>query len=179
MKKNSLLILFGIISATLLVGVFSHQSHAEVIITENQIATIKARCVENQASLNQLHQTDAFLRIDRGNLYRTVSDKLMVPLNKRIASHKLDGGKLVQIAADFDDEYKNFYDAYIAYDTALSNLLRIDCTKEPVAFYTALMKARTARQTLNESNQKLVQLMRDYKAEFDAFKTNFLKEHTN
>ena len=41
------------------------------------------------------------------------------------------------------------------------------------------MKARTARQTLNESNQKLVQLMRDYKAEFDAFKTNFLKEHTN
>ena len=177
MKFRPTLVVSGIIAGVLIAGISSHPSHAEIIVTESQISAIKSHCVENQASLNQLHQSDAFLRIDRGNLYRTIGDKLMTPLNRRIATNRLDGGNLVQVASGLDKEYKRFYDAYIAYDTALSNLSKIDCTKEPVAFYTALLAARSTRQTLNESNQRLVQLLRDYKVEFDNFKEKFVQEH--
>ncbi len=150
-------------------------SHAEVIITQRQTKAIRTHCVENQASLNQLHQSDAFLRIDRGNLYRTISDKLMTPLNTRLAANKLDGGALISITKEFNDQYKRFYANYITYDTALAKLLNVDCTKEPVRFYNALLDTREARQQLGESNDALVQLIRDYKNQFDDFYVAYME----
>lgn len=153
---------------------FMHPTGAELVVSEAQIAAIKQNCVTNQAALNQLHQTDAFLRIDRGNLYRTISDKLMVPLNRRMASNRLDASALVRTTSQFNTEYKTFYQAYIAYDNRISRLLSIDCTKEPVKFYNALISAREARQYLYESNQRLVTHATDYKQQFDAFRVDFL-----
>lgn len=148
-------------------------------ITQDKIARIREHCIENQASLNRLHQTDAFLRIDRGNLYRTISDKLMVPLNQRLVANRLDGGDLITIAADFETEYDQFYSAYIAYDNALTELLAVDCSKQPVTFYNALLEARTKRAELSGSNQKLKVLIRQYGDAFAAFKAAQLKEQAS
>lgn len=148
-------------------------------ITQEKIARIRDHCVENQASLNRLHQTDAFLRTNRGNLYRTISDKLMVPLNQRLVANRLDGGNLITIAADFDTEYDRFYTAYIAYDNALTELLAVDCSKQPVTFYNALLEARTKRAELSSSNQKLKRLIRQYGDAFGVFKTAQLKERAS
>lgn len=145
-------------------------------ITQEKIARIRERCVENQASLNRLHQTDAFLRTDRGSLYRTISDKLMVPLNQRLVANRLDGGELITIAADFNTEYDRFYTVYITYDNALTELLAIDCSKQPVTFYNALLSARAKRIELSESNQRLKQLIQRYGKVFAAFKAAQLKE---
>lgn len=169
-QKISLLALIVTGATTIMVA---STSRAELVVSKAQINAIKEHCVANQASLNQLHQTDAFLRIDRGNLYKTISDKLMVPLNRRIAANGLDGGLLVATTAQFNNEYKRFYAKYISYDTAISNLLSIDCTREPVSFYDALVKAREARTELNSSTQRLVDLARQYKTQFDTFRTNF------
>lgn len=147
------------------------------LITEEKIASIKNHCVENQAALNRLHQTDAFLRNDRGNLYRTISDKLMVPLNQRLASNQLDGGVLVDITASFNREYSRFFDAYIAYDNALSNVLKIDCVKQPVTFYNALVSAREKRYALSDSNQNLKKIITHYGTTFEEFRANYVKEN--
>lgn len=179
MKIRTILLFPAVLSALGLAVLASQSTHAEIIITPEQTTAIKTHCVENQAVLNQLHQTDAFLRIDRGNLYRTISDKLMVPLNRRLAANRLDGGSLTNITADFNREYNRFYKAYISYDNAITKLLGIDCTKEPVAFYNALLEARVSRAVLNSSNQRLVQLARDYKVEFDTFRTQFLREQVD
>lgn len=144
-------------------------------ITPEVIARIREHCVENQAALNRLHQTDAFLRNDRGDLYRTISDKLMVPLNRRLASNQLDGGNLVTIAAEYDNEYDKFYSAYIDYDNALSKLLKIDCDNEPVAFYNALIEARAKRASLSQINQAIKDLVRQYGVGFSDFKSNYEK----
>lgn len=168
--------------AALIVGaVFvlpSHSADAAVTITPEVIERIKNRCVENQAALNRLHQTDAFLRNDRGNLYRTISDKLMVPLNRRLAANRLDGGALLTITSSYNEEYDRFYRAYIDYDNALARVLEIDCTKEPVGFYTALLDAREKRLKLSESNQKIKQLVRDYGTAFTDFKTTYEKDNS-
>jgi hypothetical protein len=146
-------------------------------ITQEKIDNIREHCVENQASLNRLRQTDAFIRTDRGNLYRTISDKLMVPFNQRLVSNQLDGGKLITIAADFDREYDRFYGAYVAYSNALSELLSIDCMKRPVTFYDGLVKTRTARAELSTRNTRLKTIIVEYGQAFREFRAAFVKEN--
>lgn len=172
-----------LVAVALLVGVgvvglsFRHAG-AAAVITPEKIARIRAHCVENQAALNRLHQTDAFLRNDRGNLYRTISDKLMVPLNRRLASNQLDGAALLTITAEYNDQYNKFYDQYIQYDNALSKVLGIDCSREPVAFYNALLDARDKRDTLSKTNEAIKDLIRQYGTAFTDFKTVYDKEHS-
>ena len=154
----------------------SLHAHASSDITPEVVARIRARCVENQAALNRLHQTDAFLRSNRGNLYQTISGKLMVPMNRRLASNQLDGGALLSITSDYNAEYNRFFQAYVDYDNALSKVLDTDCDRQPVSFYTALIDAREKRVALSQSNVKIKDYIRQYGATFAEFKTNFEKE---
>ena len=166
-----------IITASLVaLGAFfaiASQPAQAVTITPEKTEKIKSHCIENQATLNRLHQTDAFLRTNRGELYRTISDKLMVPLNRRLASNQLDAGNLLTITADYNNEYRTFFDAYIQYDNAMTKLLDIDCKKEPVSFYNALLDAREKREALSTSNQALLEYIRSYGAEFTQFMTTY------
>lgn len=166
----------------LILGAFFSIGHdkaqAAATITPEVITRIKSRCVETQATLNRLHQTDAFLRNDRGNLYRTIGDKLMVPMNRRLASNQLDGGPLLTITSDYNSEYNRFYRAYIDYDNALSAVLETDCSREPVTFYNVLLDAREKRVKLSESNSRIKDYIRQYGATFSTFKTDFDKDNS-
>jgi hypothetical protein len=163
----------GLLAFGGLFAVVTIPAGAEATITPEKIERIKNHCTENQATLNRLHQTDAFLRTNRGELYRTISDKLMVPLNRRLASNQLDAGSLLTITADFNSEYSKFFDAYIRYDNSMSKLLSIDCNRQPVSFYNALLDARKNRTELSNSNQAILDLIRSYGIEFTAFKNNY------
>lgn len=174
MRLRIVVSIFGLFVMCLLV-LQAHMVSAATTVTPEVIARVRSHCVENQAALNRLHQTDAFLRNDRGDLYRTISDKLMVPLNRRLASNQLDGGGLVTITAEYNDEYDKFYDSYVDYDNALSKLLKIDCDREPVAFYNALLDARTKRIAVSQINQTIKNQIRQYGVTFSDFKTNYEK----
>ena len=102
----------------------------------------------------------------------------MVPFNRRVASNQLDPGNLLTIAAEYNSEYNKFYSTYIAYDNALSQVLDIDCSREPVAFYNALLEARDKRQELSKINTTIKDLVWRYGKEFGEFKTNYEKEHS-
>ena len=171
MKIGKLLVGIALLSGLFLL--VQQPAGAEAEITPEKIEKIKTHCTENQATLNRLHQTDAFLRTNRGELYRTISDKLMVPLNRRLASNQLDAGSLLTITADFNAEYRVFFDAYIQYDNAMTHLLTIDCNKEPVTFYNALTSAREKRVILSESNQAIQDYIRAYGVEFTDFKESY------
>lgn len=139
------------------------------VITDAQISAIRTHCVALQASLNRLHQTDALLRYNRGQLYTTIRDKLMTPLNQRIASNQLDGSKLVKTTASFDSAYDKFYEAYRVYENSLSRVLDTDCTRQPTTFYSRLADAREKRLELHAISQQIVALAVQYKVQFDAF----------
>lgn len=143
---------------------------ASNIITDDQIAAIKMNCTGLQANLNRLLQSDKLLRIDRGNLYRLISSRLMVPLNQRIASNQLDGGNLVQLTASYNTAYQTFFNAYKDYETSLSAALAIDCTRQPTTFYDQVADARTKRQALHAASAKLVDLAAQYKSSFLEFR---------
>lgn len=145
------------------------------IVTDEQVRAIRAQCTELQATLYRIHQSDAVLRHDRGQLYKTISDKLMVPLNQRIASNQLDGSGLVSITALFNTAYQDFYDDYKVYEQALSSAMEIDCTKNPTQFYDAVADARERRTDLYLSSTKLVQLAVRYHEEFKVFRAEQTK----
>lgn len=174
MKLRLLIAGLIIFASFFLVG--SLQTNAAAEISQEKIAKIRERCTENLAALNRLHQTDAFLRNDRGNLYRTISDRLMVPLNRRLADNQLDGSVLINITADFNKEYSKFYSKYVSYDNAMSSLLKIDCSRQPVAFYNALVDARAKRLELSTINLRLKELIRSYGVGFADFKSAYESE---
>lgn len=167
--------------AALIAGAFfiAYQQpvNAATTLTPEIVNRIRSRCIENQGTLNRLHKTDAFIRTDRGTIYRTISDKLMVPLNRRLAANQLDAGKLLTITSSYKAEYDVFYRAYIDYDNALSEVLDIDCDREPVTFYNALVDARQKRVKVSESIARLKNHIREYGSNFADFKTNFEKEN--
>jgi hypothetical protein len=143
---------------------------AEDIINDAQIASIRSQCTELLAILNRIRQADTLLRYDRGQIYRAIADKLMVPLNQRIASNQLDGSQLVATTAKYNDEYQTFFNAYRIYDESLVAALAIDCSKQPTIFYDKLAIARQDRSKLHDSSGKLIELAKQYKTQFVTFK---------
>lgn len=176
MKLRILVFAGLLLFAGLFVGMVK-DVQAAATVTPEMVTRIRARCTENQAALNRLHQTDAFLRTNRGDLYRTIGDKLMVPLNRRLAANRLDGATLLTITSDYNSEYTRFYNAYIQYDNALSEVLKIDCNREPVGFYNALLEAREKRIVLSGINQAIKDKIRQYGVSFTEFKAEFERQN--
>lgn len=145
-------------------------------MTEAHIARIRANCVEAQSTLTQLHATDALLRVNRGQLYESISTKLMAPFNSRVALNQLDGANLVSIAATYERQLTEFRTNYQQYEEVMSELLKINCVNQPVAFYDSVADARSKRQKVHDSTLQLQQSVQDYKTEFDTFAANVRDE---
>ena len=146
-------------------------------MTEAHIARIKNNCSEAQTSLNQLHASDALLRVNRGQLYESISVKLMAPFNSRIALNRLDGADLVSTATDYERELADFRIKYQQYEEAMSQTLRINCTNEPVAFYDSVSDTREKRQKVHDATMTLHRTIADYKAQFESFAKNYQEKH--
>lgn len=146
-------------------------------MTEAHIERIRANCIEAQTSLRQLHTSDALLRVDRGRAYETMSTKLMAPFNSRVSLAKADGMNLITITSTYERELNEFRTAYKIYEEALSNVLKLNCTNQPVAFYDAVADARAKRKAVHETTQAIRKSIQGYRAEFGVFKAKF--EETN
>lgn len=162
--------IFGVSIVAVLIGSAYIARAAENIITDRQRETIRTNCTDLQATLNRVHQNDTLLRINRGNLYRTVSEKLMVPLNQRIAANQLDGGELSKIVADYNEQYLEFTTVYKDYETKISAAMKVDCTKQPTSFYDNVIIAHEGRRELYRANAGVVALAEEFQAEYLLFK---------
>lgn len=169
MKKRFIPILISLLLGSAISQPLSAVS-TDSVISDAQITAIRTHCSELQATLNRVRQADTLLRYDRGQLYRTIADKLMVPLNQRIASNQLDGSKLVATTAEFNLTYQEFFEAYRVYDIALNLATDVDCTRQPTTFFDRLMEARDKRETLHEASKELTKLAKQYRQEFTEFR---------
>lgn len=169
MKRfTAAIVLIGIASLGFFVASAAAQS-GETEMTEAHIERIRSNCVEAQSTLNQLHASDALLRVNRGQLYEFISTKLMAPLNSRIALNRLDGASLISVSADYERQLSAFRLNYQAYEESMSALLKIKCTNQPVAFYDAVKATRQKREKVHESTTQLHTLIKLYKTEFETF----------
>jgi hypothetical protein len=169
------IILMAIFSAAIagLAGWHAAAQAESAPMTEAHIERIRANCVDAQSTLSQLHASDALLRVNRGQLYESISTKLMAPMNSRIALNRLDGTTLISLAARYESQLTEFRSDYRLYEEAMSRTLKINCTNQPVAFYDSVGDAREKRKKVHGATSALHGTIREYKNEFAVFAEQF------
>lgn len=144
-----------------------------VPLSEEHIGRIVANCTSAKASLQQLHRSDASLRVNRGQLYESISTKLMARLNSRIALNRLDGSDLVSAAAQYEQGVARFRSSYQVYEEQLTALLRINCQKQPEEFYYQTLEVRALRQAVAASVAEVNNNSLEYYKLFGQFSEHF------
>ena len=172
LKQLIIGISLAIVASGVIVGIVSA---APQPMTDAQISQIKSSCVTAKNTIARLHANDALLRVNRGQMYESMTTKLMAHFNARVDSNHLDSKDLETVTQHYNTALTTFRTDYQAYEESLSNALNIDCTNEPVTFYDAVADARTKRSQVHVDVIKLNQYIDDYSAAFNTFTTNFYK----
>lgn len=173
MKLPSRLIVFGFIASLLMLGVVSTSASAQTTLTDEQLRRISANCLSAKSTLNQLHASDALLRVNRGQLYEAIGAKLMNNFNNRLTSNNLDAKGLLLVTTNYQTALTTFRSDYQAYERQLAAAIRIDCDKEPLAFHLAVEDARDKRAKVHVDVVRLHQYIDDYRSAVNDFYINF------
>lgn len=175
MKIRIGLMVIGLMAASLGGFLVITSAYAQEALTTKQKAQISANCVSIQSTLKQLHENDALLRVNRGQLYESIRTRLMDRFNGRLASNGLDARGLLSVTTNYGNAFKSFQDDYRVYEQSLSALTRIDCAKEPEKFHDALLDTREKRLQVHTDVVRLHRYIDDYRSAVSDFKLNFVR----
>jgi hypothetical protein len=170
--KRYLLLLSLIVVALAGVATVTH-AQSEQPMTDERVEVIRANCKEAIVTLDRLHASDGLLRVNRGQLFESISTKLMTPFNNRLNANQLERGLLPAISEEYVSRLDTFRSDYQDYEKAMTRTLMIDCTRQPVTFYDAVVETRTKRQKVHDSSVLLQDSIRKYRAEVDVFVGKF------
>lgn len=177
--KRLFMAIVALVVATTGLTVSDASAQSNQAMTDAHVERIRANCNDAQATLQQLHASDGPLRVNRGQIYDSISTKLMTRLNSRLALNRLDASTLVNITAQYSKVLSSFRADYKQYDDQMSTVLSIDCRKQPVTFYDAVAKARQLREAVHADVGELRQLIVEYQKAFDAFYLQFKSNLAN
>jgi len=96
-------------------------------ISDSQIKLIKTNCVSTKDTLNRIHASDALLRVNMGQIYESISTKLMDGFNGRVVGNNLNGINLISISSEYGQTLDKFRADYINYEEKMSTAMSIDC----------------------------------------------------
>ena len=176
MKKSVLYSLATLILASFVL--MSVSVSAQAGMTDEHIARIKSNCQEALGTLSLIHANDAPMYINRNQTYFSISDKLMARLNSRLTLNRFDATELVKVASEYNETLAKFRSAYKQYDDTMSEVIRIDCRRQPVSFYDKVAETREQRAKVNEAVVRLKSLIDQYRDGVNAFKIQHMKEFT-
>jgi len=172
MKLRVRLVLSVMVAATLL-SVFAFKNSSAEDLSDDQKARIQANCLSIKGSLNQLHVSDALLRVNRGQIYESIGTKLMNNFNSRLSNNSLDNKGLVSVTDQYQTALATLRADYIAYERQMTTTIGIDCAKDPVGLHDALLSARTKRAVVHDDINRLNQYIDDYRSSVSDFMLNF------
>lgn len=172
-KKYIYLCLSAIIATS---GVVFGLASAQTALSDDQIKQITGSCLSTKNTLNQLHASDALLRVNRGQIYESIYAKLMSRFSTRVLNNKLDNSNLALSANEFSTTLNTFRSDYIAYEGQLTKTIEIDCIKSPVQFYEATTLSRTKREIVHSDIVKLNQQIDSYRLAVDQFEATLLSD---
>lgn len=167
MKLNFRFLTSLILAASLVIA-SCHIAKAESL-SDSHKERIRANCVSAKDSLNRLHVSDALLRVNRGQLYESMSTKLMTRFNSRLSSNQLEDGKLESVADSYSRVLGTFRQDYMVYEQEMSAALKIDCQKQPELFYETVASARAKRLVVYQDITNLNRYIDNYETAFIEF----------
>ena len=172
MRRILFVAVISLLTIGLLVPFATKPVGAEELSPE-QVEHIKTNCVSIKNSINQLHASDALLRVNRGQVYESMATKLMDRFNDRLASNGLDAKAMTTVTSSYRSALNSFRDHYISYEQKLSEAIRIDCSSQPNTFHDTLQEARELRETVHDDVLRLHRLIDDYRSSVGDFLLNF------
>ncbi len=155
------------------VPVFAQESTG---MTDEHIARIKSNCQSALGTLSTIHANDAPIYVNRNQNYFSIGDKLMARLNSRLTANRYDISDLARLVGQYDAALMEFRSSYKLYDDTMSDILRMNCIKQPVSFYDKVAEAREQRQKVNETVVELTELIGQYERSVQNFRVLHLKE---
>jgi len=175
MKLSKRFLVFSLLSASLVgFGLMVKVSAQDEPMTQDQINTVLTNCTSATNTLNQLHASDALLRVNMGQEYESALTKLMTGFNGRIANNGFSNDILKAISSSYSGTLNKFRSDYISYESNLSGAIKTNCLKQPTAFYTAVDKARQSRIKLHDDVIKLNEYIEQYRVELDNFEAEYI-----
>lgn len=141
---------------------------------------LQARCDAIRPVLRRLHTSDALLRVNIGQSYTVISQRLIARLNSRLALNRVDNARLLEltaIAGRLETARTAFAHAYGEYENAIATLVRIDCRQRSTEFYQQLLIARDARHKLAKSVQSMNETVSDYQVSVEALRQSLEGRH--
>lgn len=173
MKLPVRVAIIGIIAAGLLSVAGLQNTFAQSSLSDKQRQRIIENCSTIKTTLNQLHASDALLRVNRGQIYESLNSNLMANFNARLNSNNHDIKGFLVVTNGYQGALNDFRSSYQQYERQLSALIRIDCTKDPIAFHVALQDARAKRKKVHDNVLRLHQYIDDYRSAVNDFLINF------
>jgi hypothetical protein len=159
---------------TVLFGVSAQTVHAQsTTLTAEQVERIRSNCTSTKSTLNQLHASDALLRVNRGQVYESMASKLMDPFNSRLNSNRLDAKATSAVTTSYRTALDAFRNDYRNYEQKLSSALRIDCFNQPQLFADTIEEARVNRAKVHDDVVKLHRYIDDYRSAVGDFFLNY------
>lgn len=131
---------------------------------QDMISRVKDNCVSAKITLDRLKVSDTLLRVNIGDEYKIILEKLMNRLNGRAVAEGVDVSTLVRIAAEYKVVQTSFSNGYKDYASSLKSALDIDCVGQPDKFYQAVVSARQKRKALHDFTTGMNQLVDAYGA---------------
>lgn len=174
MKISKKFLYFGLMSAVFGGVSFLSVSAQDPTINSQQIDRIISNCTLTKNTLNQLHASDALLRVNRGQIYESLSTKLMDGFNDRVANNNLNNSSLTSAYTSYNSALNNFRSDYKTYEEHLATAIGVNCLKQPVSFYDAVSSARTGRSKVHDDILKLNQFVDQYKSAVVQFENDYL-----
>ncbi len=171
-KKSVFVCLALVIGASFLIFNNAKADDSSALTTE-QIEKIKNSCLVTKNTLNQLHASDALLRVNRGQLYEALATKLMDGFNGRVSNNNLNNSGLVSVTNSYETALNAFRNDYIEYEEQLSAAIDIDCSKQPVEFYDSVASARTKRNKVHDDIVNLHNYIDKYSEAVKQFEENY------
>lgn len=148
-------------------------SAQNALVTGQQIEQIQVNCLSNKNTLNQLHASDALLRVNQGQIYESMTTKLMERFNSRVASSRLNNDNLVVAVDNYKTALGMFRLDYKKYEEHLSAAISINCIEQPVEFYNAVADARILRSQVHNDVVILDQYIDQYQLSLDQFEKDY------
>ncbi len=173
MTKNRRIITVIIVLALVLLALPFNTASAEDNMSDTQIEKIRNNCMSIKNTLNQLHSSDALLRVNRGQIYESILTKLMTRFDGRLASNNLNNSALTSVTTSYTMSLDGFRSDYKNYEEQLALAISIDCTKQPVSFYDAVASARIKRNILHADVVRLNQGVDQYQTAVGQFKKDY------
>lgn len=163
--KRALIIMVAFIMVASPKAVFA-VSQAD--LTSDQIEYIRNNCGDTQTAIASIRATDKVAYVNIVQQLDTLSNRLMAPLNSRVALNKLDGVALTKTTVDFNAEVKRFKELYRDYEQGIDTMATMSCYNQPVEFYDDLTVFLQKRVAVRASLDKLTTLIEQYRSNVTA-----------